>query len=62
VQRMRVRCEMLTAHRGRMLELLRGIWRRLTLVRDVAAEKGDLPSAQSEHLDAVLAEARQVRQ
>ena len=60
VQRMRVRCELLTAHRERMLELQRGIWRRLTLVRDVAPGNGELPSAQREHLDAVLAEARLV--
>ena len=60
VQRMRVRCELLTAHRERMLELQRGIWRRLTLVRDVAPGNGELRSAQREHLDAVLAEARLV--
>ena len=60
VQRMRVRCELLTAHRERMLELQRGIWRRLALIRDVAPERGELPSAQREHLDAVLAEARLV--
>ena len=60
VQRMRVRCELLTAHRERMLELQRGIWRRLTLVRDVAPGNGELSSAQREHLDAVLAEARLV--
>ena len=59
VQRMHVRCELLTRHRARMFELTRGLWRRLALVRDVASESGDVPSAQREHLRAVLDEARE---
>jgi hypothetical protein len=43
-----------------MFELTRGLWRRLALVRDVASESGDVPSAQREHLRAVLDEARAV--
>jgi serine/threonine-protein kinase len=60
VQRMHVRCELLTRGRARMFELTRGLWRRLALVRDVASESGDVPSAQREHLRAVLDEARAV--
>ena len=56
VQRMHVRCELLTRRRARMFELTRGLWRRLALVRDAASESGDVPSAQREHLLAVLGE------
>ncbi|HKH91162.1 MAG TPA: serine/threonine-protein kinase [Gemmatimonadaceae bacterium] len=56
VQRMHVRCELLTRQRARMFELTRGLWRRLALVRDAAAESSDVPSAQREHLRAVLGE------
>jgi serine/threonine-protein kinase len=60
VQRMHVRCELLTRRRARMFELVRALWRRLALVRDAASESGDVPSAQREHLRAVLEEAQDV--
>jgi len=59
VQRMHVRCELLTRRRARMFELVRGVWRRLALVRDAAAETGEVPSAHREHLLAVLGEIEQ---
>ena len=59
VQRMHVRCELLTRRRARMFELTRGLWRRLALVRDAASESGDVPTAQREQLRAVLDEARE---
>jgi hypothetical protein len=57
---MQVRCELLTRRRARLFELVRGLWRRLALVRDVAMETGDVPSAEREHLRAVLAEAERM--
>ena len=60
VQRMHVRCELLTRRRARMFELVRGLWRRLALVRDAAAESAEVPTAQREHLRAVLEEIEKV--
>jgi serine/threonine-protein kinase len=37
VQRMRVRCELLSARRGRLLHLLYGLWTRLTALGDVSS-------------------------
>ncbi len=59
VQRMHVRCELLTRRRARMFELTRGLWRRLALVRDAASQSGDVGTAQREHLRSVLDEARE---
>jgi hypothetical protein len=50
VQRMQLRCELLTHDRARMFQLVRALWRRLTLVRDVAVQSGEVPSAQREHV------------
>ena len=60
VQRMQVRCEELTRRRTRISELARALWRRLLLVRDAAADSADVPSAQREHLRAVIAEVEEV--
>jgi serine/threonine-protein kinase len=57
VQRMHVRCELLTRGRARMFELTRGLWRRLTLVRDASLESGNVPTAQRQQLESVLDEA-----
>ena len=56
VQRMQLRCELLTHQRARMFQLVRALWRRLILVRDVAVDSGEVPSAQREHLRVVVAE------
>jgi hypothetical protein len=53
MQRMRVRCEMLSSQRARMLNLLHGLWTQLAALREVA------PRAEGEALarvDAVRAE------
>jgi hypothetical protein len=56
VQRMQLRCELLTHRRARLFELVRALWRRLALVRDVAVESGDVPGAQREHVAVVVKE------
>ena len=56
VQRMQLRCELLTHQRARMFQLVRALWRRLLLVRDVALDSGEVPSAQRDHLRAVVEE------
>jgi len=56
VQRMQLRCELLTHERARMFQLIRALWRRLILVRDVAVDSGEVPSAQREHLRVVVEE------
>ena len=56
VQRMQLRCEVITHHRARPFQLVRALWRRLALVREVAVDSGDVPSAQREHLRAVVTE------
>jgi hypothetical protein len=56
VQRMQLRCELLTHRRARLFELVRALWRRLVLVRDVAVESGDVPVAQREHVGVVVKE------
>jgi serine/threonine protein kinase len=56
VQRMQLRCELLTHDRARMFQLVRALWRRLTLVRDVAVQSGEVPSAQREHVWVVVKE------
>jgi len=53
---MQLRCELLTHERARMFQLIRALWRRLILVRDVAADSGEVPSAQREHLRVVVEE------
>jgi hypothetical protein len=57
VQRMQLRCEDLAAQRAGLFELVRGLWRRLSVLRDAMTESGDSPAAQRE-LEAVLREAR----
>jgi serine/threonine-protein kinase len=49
VQRMRVRCEMLSARRGRVLHLLHGLWIRLTALGDAS------PGGQTDELARVEA-------
>jgi serine/threonine-protein kinase len=61
VQRMQLRCELLTHERARTFQLVRALWRRLILVRDVALESGDVPSAQREHLRVVVEELEGLR-
>ncbi|HEX7978297.1 MAG TPA: serine/threonine-protein kinase [Gemmatimonadaceae bacterium] len=56
VQRMQLRCELLTHERARIFQLVRALWRRLILVRDVAVDSGEVPSAQREHLRVVIEE------
>jgi hypothetical protein len=56
VQRMQLRCELLTHQRARLFQLVRALWRRLILVRDVAVESGEVPAAQREHLRVVVEE------
>ncbi len=56
VQRMQLRCELLTHQRARTFQLVRALWRRLLLVRDVALDSGEVPSAQRDHLRAVVEE------
>jgi hypothetical protein len=56
VQRMQLRCELLTHQRARTFQLVRALWRRLILVRDVALDSGEVPSAQREHLRLVVEE------
>jgi serine/threonine protein kinase len=56
VQRMRLRCEQIAHERARTLQLVRALWRRLTILRDVTADSGEVPSAQREHVHAVLSE------
>ena len=56
VQRMQLRCELLTHQRARTFQLVRALWRRLILVRDVALDSGDVPSAQRDHLRLVVDE------
>ena len=56
VQRMQLRCELLTHERARTFQLVRALWRRLILVRDAALESGDVPAAQREYLRVVVEE------
>jgi hypothetical protein len=56
VQRMQLRCELLTHERARMFQLVRALWRRLVLVRDVAVDSGEVPSTQREYLRVVVEE------
>ncbi|MBW8768800.1 MAG: serine/threonine protein kinase [Gemmatimonadetes bacterium] len=56
VQRMQLRCELLTHERARTFQLVRALWRRLILVRDVAMDSGDVPTAQREYLRVVVEE------
>jgi serine/threonine-protein kinase len=56
VQRMQLRCEQLTDQRARTFQLVRALWRRLTLVREVAADSGAVPPAQREHVAGVVKE------
>ncbi|MFL5617256.1 MAG: protein kinase domain-containing protein [Gemmatimonadaceae bacterium] len=56
VQRMQLRCELITHQRARTFQLVRALWRRLTLVRDVAVDSGEVPLAQREHLRGVVRE------
>jgi hypothetical protein len=60
VQRMQVRCELLTRQRAQTFELVRALWRRLALVRDAAAHSGDVPLAQAEQLRTVLHEVEEL--
>jgi hypothetical protein len=64
VQRMRVRCEMLSARRGRMLHLLHGLWTRLIALSDVspAVEGDELARLEAvrEEVESELAELRTV--
>jgi len=56
VQRMQLRCELLTHQRARLFQLVRALWRRLLLVRDVIVDSGEVPAAQREHLRVVVEE------
>jgi len=56
VQRMQLRCELLNHQRAHTFQLIRALWRRLILVRDVAVNSGEVPTAQREHLRAVVEE------
>ena len=56
VQRMQRRCEQVTDQRARTFQLVRALWRRLALVREVAADSGEVPLAQREHLSRVVKE------
>ena len=56
VQRMQLRCELLTQERAHTFQLVRALWRRLILVRDVALDSGEVPAAQREYLRVVVAE------
>ena len=56
VQRMRLRCEQITHERARTFQFLRALWRRLTILREVAADSGAVPPVQREHVQAVLNE------
>ena len=56
VQRMQLRCELLTHQRARLFQLVRALWRRLLLVRDVVVDSGEVPAAQREHLRVVVEE------
>jgi len=56
VQRMRVRCEELTHRRARLFQLVRALWRRLLVVRDVALESDEVPAAERETVLGVVRE------
>jgi serine/threonine-protein kinase len=56
VQRMQLRCELLTHDRAHTFQLVRALWRRLILVHDVALDSGEVPSAQRQHLRVVIDE------
>jgi serine/threonine-protein kinase len=60
VQRMQVRCELLTRQRAQTFELVRALWQRLALVRDAAMEAAESAEtfAAREQLSGVLAEVR----
>jgi Serine/threonine protein kinase len=64
VQRMRVRCEMLSAHRGRVLRLLHGLWTQLVALGGASpgAEADEIGRLEvvREEIDAELAEIRTV--
>jgi hypothetical protein len=60
VQRMQLRCELLNHQRAHTFQLIRALWRRLILVRDVAVDSGEVPTAQREHLRAVVEELESV--
>jgi serine/threonine protein kinase len=64
VQRMRVRCEMLSARRGRVLHLLHGLWTRLIALGEVSppVEADELARLEAvrEEVESELAELRTV--